>query len=220
MSTIQDLGKFITIEGIDGAGKTAVFDAVIRTIEAHGRRVVRTREPGGTRLGEALRSLFLSKDMNIAPQAEILMVFASRIQHLHEVILPEINAGAWVLCDRFTDATYAYQGGGRGVGFEKVGIIEQWAQGDMRPDLTIFVDTSTETAAARSIGRADSELDRIETETEKFYMRVRQAYHALMDAEPERIKRIDGEQTKAQVIEKACCLIENYLNFMNGKSNS
>ncbi len=216
----QRLGKFITVEGIDGAGKTAVFDALTRIIEAHGCKVVSTREPGGTKLGEALRSLFLSKDMNITPQAEVLMVFSSRIQNLHEVIIPALNAGEWVLCDRFTDATYAYQGGGRGVGFESVGVIEQWAQGDLRPDLTIFVDTSIETAAVRSIGRTESKLDRIETEAKEFYVRVMCAYHALMDAEPERIKRIDGEQTKAQVIEDACRLIKNYLSSVNGKSNS
>ena len=215
MTVNRRKGKFITVEGIDGAGKTAVISAALSTIKAFGYDVIRTREPGGTKLGETLRSIFLSKEMEISAEAEVLIVFAARFQHIQELIIPTLNSGGWVLCDRFTDATYAYQGGGRGVGFEKVKIIEEWVQDKFRPDLTFFLDASIETAELRSKGRGESGSDRIEIEKRDFHATVRNAYLSLLSADSDRIKRIDGEQSKERVVQDARELIEDYLRHLD-----
>jgi dTMP kinase len=185
------MGKFITLEGIEGVGKTSNLRFIQELLEASGHDCVLTREPGGTNLGEALRGLLLShSDENMSADAELLMMFAARAEHLNKVILPALQNGQTVLCDRFTEATYAYQGGGRQLDVEKISRLEQWVQGDLRPDLTIILDAPVEIGRARA-GRR-SEPDRIEKEQDDFFQRVRQAYIQLADDNPQRICLVDA----------------------------
>jgi len=185
------MGKFITLEGIEGVGKTSNLQFIQELLEASGHDCVLTREPGGTNLGEALRGLLLShSDENMSADAELLMMFAARAEHLNKVILPALQNGQTVLCDRFTEATYAYQGGGRQLDVEKIKRLEQWVQGDLRPDLTIILDAPVEIGRARA-GRR-SEPDRIEKEQDDFFQRVRQAYIQLADDNPQRICLVDA----------------------------
>ena len=178
------------MEGLDGAGKSVATEAVVSTIQEAGFEVVTTREVGGTPIGEKLRKLVLSKDSDILPNAEVLLMFAARSQHLEQFILPNIEAGRWVVCDRFTDSTYAYQGGGRELPFDRIAQIEQWSQGDFRPDLTLLFDADIKTAQQR-VRQIDSP-DRFEKETDAFHSRVRNAFIRLHTLYPERIKCIDA----------------------------
>ena len=146
-------GKFITFEGIDGAGKSTHIDAVRALLTARGKTVVVTREPGGTELGEAIRALFLDRAMS--PHSEALLVFAARREHLERVVWPGLERGDWVLCDRFTDATFAYQGGGRGLGFERVGELANWVHPNFMPDLTLLFDLARDAAQDRGAARRD-----------------------------------------------------------------
>ena len=191
-------GKFITVEGIDGAGKSAIIDTIVSTVTENGIEIVTTREPGGTRVGEQLRELILCREVTITVDAEILIIFAARSQHLEEIILPNLEAGRWVLCDRFTDSTYAYQGGGRKIPFERIQVIEDWLQKGFRPDLTLLLDADVETGRERV--RAESVPDRFEAETKNFHKRVRKAYRLIAESDSERIKYIDA----VQVIEEVC----------------
>ena len=192
------MAKFITLEGIEGVGKTSNLNFIQGLLETSGHDCVVTREPGGTNLGEALRSLLLShSDDNMSPDAELLMMFAARAEHLSKVILPSIAAGKTVLCDRFTEATYAYQGGGRQLNIEKISQLEAWVQGELRPDLTIILDAPVEIGRARAGSR--SEPDRIETEQDEFFQRVRDAYIALAEQNPQRICLIDASKTLDEV---------------------
>lgn len=184
-------GRFITVEGLEGAGKTTALAGIRAWIEARGAPVRQTREPGGTPLGEAIRELLLGhRQEGMSARAETLLVFAARAEHLEQVIRPALAAGEWVLCDRFTDATYAYQGGGRGLGSEAVGVLEDWTQGTLRPHLTLFLDVPVATGRARAAGR--SEPDRFEIEREAFFERARAAYLERCAAEPARMRRIDA----------------------------
>ena len=186
-------GKFITLEGGEGAGKTTCLEFVHRRLIENGREVVITREPGGTALGEEIRELLLTpKPRPVSGDAEVLLIFAARAQHLDEVIRPALQAGRWVLCDRFTDATYAYQGEGRGLGAERVAVLEQYVQGVLRPDLTLLLDVRVEIGLARAGERG--EPDRFEREGARFQERVRGAYLARAEREPERIKVIDASR--------------------------
>ena len=191
-------GKFITVEGIDGAGKSAIIDTIVSTVTENGIEIVTTREPGGTRVGEQLRELILCREVTITVDAEILIIFAARSQHLEEIILPNLEAGRWVLCDRFTDSTYAYQGGGRKIPFERIQVIEDWLQKGFRPDLTLLLDADVETGRERV--RVESVPDRFEAETKNFHKRVRKAYKLIAESDSERIKYIDA----VQVIEEVC----------------
>ena len=192
------MGKFITLEGIEGVGKTSNLIYIKELLEASGHDCVVTREPGGTSLGEALRGLLLShSDENMSPDAEMLMMFAARAEHLTKVILPALNSGKTVLCDRFTEATYAYQGGGRQLDVDKISGLENWVQGDLRPDLTIVLDAPVETGRARASSR--SEPDRIEKEQDEFFQRVRAAYIELAKNNPHRICLIDASKDLAAV---------------------
>jgi dTMP kinase len=183
-------GRFITFEGIDGAGKSTQIAVIANTLRERGLPVVITREPGGTALGEALRELVLNRPMT--PDAETLLLFAARAEHVAHVIRPALAAGHWVLCDRFTDATYAYQSGGRGVAPARVALLEQWVHGDLQPDLTLLIDVPPEIAAER-LARA-RHADRFEAEQVDFFARVRHAYLERAAGQPQRFIVIDGAQ--------------------------
>ena len=200
MNTVKN-SRFITMEGIDGAGKSAIIETVVSMIESAGIQVVITREPGGTEVGEALRDLVLSHDYNVVPNSEILVIFAARAQHLEEVIRPSLESGKWVLCDRFTDSTYAYQGGGRKVSFERIKVIEEWVQNGLKPDLTLLLDADIDTGRSRV--RQTRAPDRIEQERRKFHKRVHNTYRIMAKAEPDRIKCIDATQPVAEVCANA-----------------
>jgi dTMP kinase len=186
-------GKFITVEGIEGVGKTTNMEYLQQLITAAGKELVVTREPGGTPLGEAIRGLLLDPlYQGMDPDCELQLMFAARAEHLDKVIRPAIAAGQWVLCDRFTDATYAYQGGGRGLDTEKIANLEQLVQGDFRPDLTLLLDVSVAVGLERAGKRSDP--DRFEQEKVEFFERVRQAYLDMADTHTGRYRVIDASQ--------------------------
>ena len=192
------LGKFITIEGGEGVGKSTNADFIQSVLESRGCEVVVTREPGGTALGEALRSILLSADIESpVAMAELLIIFAARAQHLTTVIEPALAAGKWVLCDRFTDATYAYQGWGRNIDQRAIASLEQLVQGARRPDLTVLLDMDPSLGLARAKERA--ELDRFEQEELAFFSRVREGYLARAKEEPARWLIIDAAKTLDEV---------------------
>jgi dTMP kinase len=184
-------GKFITLEGIDGAGKSTHHTWLIERLKQAGKDVVATREPGGTPLGEKLRALLLSDAMHL--ETETLLMFAARREHLDKLILPAIEAGKWVVSDRFTDASYAYQGGGRDLAEDRIGILEKWVQKDFQPDLTLLFDLPTETAYGR-LAKTGNAPDRFEQEQRPFFEKVRAAYLDRAQRHPERIKVIDARQ--------------------------
>lgn len=183
-------GRFITFEGIDGAGKTTHLDALERAWREAGHEVVRTREPGGTPLAEQLRGLFLHEPMDSLTEA--LLVFAARRDHLTQVIEPALARGAWVLCDRFTDATFAYQGGGRGFDLKVLSTLETWVQGARQPDLTFLFDLPPAVAAARLAGARQP--DRFEAQDHAFFERVREMYLTRMAQHPGRFVLIQADQ--------------------------
>ncbi|GAA0785503.1 dTMP kinase [Marinobacterium sediminicola] len=191
-------GCFITVEGTEGVGKTTNLDFIQQCLEQQGIDVVRTREPGGTPLAENIRELLLApRDEPVSELTELLMMFAARAQHLKQVILPALDAGQWVLCDRFTDATYAYQGGGRGMDTRQISTLEQLVQADLRPDLTLLLDLPVKTGLARA--RARSTPDRFEAEKVNFFEAVRSHYLERARREPERFAVIDAEPALSQV---------------------
>jgi dTMP kinase len=191
-------GRFVTLEGGEGAGKSTNLDYLRERLGATGITVTLTREPGGTGLGEAVRDLLLDPD-NTAMHAdtELLLMFAARAQHLHEKILPALARGEWVLCDRFTDATYAYQGGGRGLDAARIASLENWVQDGFQPYRTLLFDLPVATGLARAGGRGA--LDRFEQEQTAFFERVRSGYLARAEAFPERFRIIDAGQSLAGV---------------------
>ena len=191
-------GRFITVEGGEGVGKTTNLEHIRRRLAAAGHEVVLTREPGGTPVGEQIRSLLLDPaNRGMSADCELLLMFAARAEHLHKVIRPALASGRWVLCDRFTDATYAYQGGGRGLDTARIRQLEDWVQQGFRPDLTLLLDVPVATGLARAAGR--SAPDRFEQEERAFFERVRQAYLDRARAEPERFRIIDAAGTLEQV---------------------
>lgn len=190
-------GKFITLEGIDGAGKSTHHAWLVDFLRARGRNVVATREPGGTPLGEKLRGILLNEPMHL--ETEALLMFAARREHLDKVILPALERGDWVVSDRFTDASFAYQGGGRGLARAKLETLEAWVQGDFQPDLTLLFDAPTEVARAR-LDAAGNAPDRFEQEQQTFFERVRQAYLDRAAREPSRIVRIDSTRAISDIV--------------------
>jgi len=203
-------GKFITLEGGEGAGKSTSLQFLRAHIMASGRDLLTTREPGGTALGEALRDLLLHRsDYAVGTDAELLMIFAARAQHLEEVIRPALAAGRWVLCDRFTDATYAYQGGGRGVDDARIADLEQWVQGGLRPDLTILFDLPVDTGLERA-GRR-SAPDRFEREGREFLRLVHDYYRAAAARDPQRFRVVDASQTPQAVQQQLADIIDPLL---------
>ena len=191
-------GKFITVEGSEGVGKSSNLANIEDYLSNAGINIVRTREPGGTPLSEAIRELLLdARQRSMCDDTELLLMFAARAQHLAEVIRPALAAGQWVLCDRFTDATYAYQGGGRGVPMERIRVLEEWVQGELRPDHTLLLDMPV--AAGLERAGARSEPDRFEQEQHAFFERVRKTYLVRAQAEPGRIHVIDASPTLDKV---------------------
>jgi dTMP kinase len=190
-------GKFITLEGIDGAGKSTQLAWILELLQCAGFTAVVTREPGGTALGEQLRVLLLDKSMTMHPETEVLLMFAARREHLDKVILPALTQGQWVISDRFTDASFAYQGGGRGLNVDKLAILERWTQGALQPDLTLYFDVPVEVGRQRVA--QIKHVDRFEKEQVDFFQRVRAAYLDRIRQFPDRIKLVDGSQPLMQV---------------------
>ena len=183
-------GKFITLEGMDGAGKSTHIPDIIKLLENKGVEVVSTREPGGTALGEQLRALLLNEPMH--PETETLLMFAARREHIAEIIEPALARGAWVLSDRFTDATYAYQSGGRGVLANKVIELEVWVQGGLQPDLTLLFDVPVEVSVARLASARTP--DKFERESAEFFTKIRNAYLDRANKNPNRFSIINSNQ--------------------------
>ncbi len=191
-------GKFITIEGSEGVGKSSNIAFIERCLREAGKDVLLTREPGGTALGEAIRGLLLdAKNSAMASDTELLLMFAARAQHIEEVIRPALAAGKWVICDRFTDATYAYQGGGRGIPEARIAVLEGWVQQGLQPDLTLLLDMPVAAGLKRAGQR--SAPDRFEQEKLAFFEQVRTAYLARAERYPERFRVIDAEPELAVV---------------------
>ena len=185
-------GKFITLEGLDGAGKSTHLAWLREWLEREGIALTVTREPGGTPLGETLRALLLDATQRLDPETEALLMFAARREHLEKLILPALQAGQWVLCDRFTDATYAYQAGGSGVVWQKIEALEAWVHGALQPDLTLYFDVPP--ALGRRRAGAVRAPDRFEQELEAFHERVRAAYLRRAREHPQRIRMIDASR--------------------------
>lgn len=201
-------GRFITLEGGEGVGKSTNLALVVDLVKAAGHSVVTTREPGGTPMAEEIRDLFLGvREEKVSGLTELLLIFAARAQHLETVIRPALAAGSWVVCDRFTDATYAYQGGGRGLSVAQIEVLENLVQGDLRPDLTLYLDVPVEVGEARI---RDREHDRVEREARTFFEAVRAAYLALAAREP-RIQVVDASLDLDQVQLSIRNLMSEYL---------
>lgn len=203
-------GYFITVEGGEGAGKTTQLAFMREYLERAGHRVLLTREPGGTTLGEEIRTLLLGhRHDGMALATETLLMFAARAEHLEQVIRPALAAGCWVLSDRFTDATYAYQGGGRGLPAARIAVLEDWVQGALRPDLTLLFDLPAEVGLARA-GRRGA-ADRFEQEDWAFFERVRAAYLKRAGQEPDRYRIVDADRAVAVVRAEVETLLADWL---------
>lgn len=203
-------GLFITFEGTEGVGKSTQLTVAASTLKALGIDCVVTREPGGTPMAEAIRELLLApRDEPVNDITELLLMFAARAQHLHTRILPELNAGRWVLCDRFTDATFAYQGGGRGVAEERIALLENLVQAEVRPDRVFLLDAPVETGMTRA--RHRGELDRFEQEAVAFFQRIRSTYLRRANADPARYQIVDAaralDSVSADVAERIRALV-------------
>ncbi len=210
-------GKLITFEGIEGCGKTTQVDLACRMLEARGLAHLRTREPGGTRIGAKIREILLDpENRNLAALPELLLYAADRAQHVQEKIMPALKRGAVVLCDRYTDATLAYQGYGRGLDRSLIGTLNQMATNGIRPALTLFIDVPVTVGLGRAVRRNHQEgvahrEGRFEEETVSFHTRVREGYLALAALEPDRIKRVDGNRSPEETHHQILSLIEPLL---------
>lgn len=201
-------GKFITIEGGEGVGKSTNIDFIKQLLAARGIECIVTREPGGTPLAEEIREVLIkNREEQVVSETELLLMFAARAQHLYQKILPALEEGKWVISDRFTDATYAYQSGGRGVPSEKVALLENFVQGSLRPDMTLLLDAPTEVGMARARNRGS--LDRFEEEKAEFFNKVRNNYLERAGQEPERFKIVDATQTLEAVQASIKSLFDN-----------
>ena len=209
MPALLSPGVLITVEGGEGAGKSTVLDAMHQLLARRGWEVVLTREPGGSAVGEVIRQALLDPAYRLVPEAELLLMFASRAQLVRELIRPALARGAAVLSDRFTDASFAYQGGGRGIEPGLIAELERWAAG-IKPDLTILLDVGVELGLARARARG-AELDRIEREQDVFFERVRNTYLARAAAEPARFRVIDASKPVAEVSSAVCAAIDAWL---------
>ena len=190
----MERGKFITIDGVEGAGKSTQIDFIRDYLSSKGINVILTREPGGTELGEKIRELLLSPETkSMHSETELLLMFAARNEHIHRKIMPALAQGDWVLSDRFTDASYAYQGGGRGLDINRIAQLEQWVLQDFTPDMTLLLDVPVELGMSRIESRGKK--DRIELEAMDFFNRVRESYIDRSKQFPDRIKLIDSSQT-------------------------
>ena len=199
-------GRFITFEGTEGVGKSTQLDNAMNTLDHLGIDYIVTREPGGTPMAESIRELLLTpRDEPVHETTELLLMFAARAQHLYNRILPALSAGKWVLCDRFTDATYAYQGGGRGVSKERIAQLENLVQGDVRPDHVILLDAPVEVGMARA--RKRGELDRFEQEAQAFFQRIRTVYLERATEMPGRYHVVNAALPLEQVSESVSALL-------------
>ncbi len=205
----QNSGKLISIEGGEGAGKTTVFNAIRQFLSDAGITVIGTREPGGTEVGERIRQVLLSPDHRIVPEAELLLMFASRAQLVRELIRPALAQGQFVLTDRFTDASFAYQGGGRGLPMAQIETLERDFVG-IRPDLTLLLDLGVEQGMARAQARGQA-LDRIEQERSDFFLRVRESYLQRAAQEPLRIVIIDASQSQDDVVRQVLAAVGHWM---------
>lgn len=210
---LQRMGTFITIEGIEGVGKSTNLKFMEGILKDAGQTVVITREPGGTVLAEKIRELLIDPTHPpCTPDTELLLMFASRAEHLAEKIRPALERGEWVLCDRFTDATYAYQGAGRGIDLSHIHALEDWLQEGLRPDLTVVLDADVELGMQRAGKRGD--LDRFEQEQLEFFKRVRRAYLDIARREPRRVRVIDASQDLAKVQSALRALLQEQLQHV------
>lgn len=204
-------GKFITLEGGEGAGKSTNIPFIQQYLQERGIDVVLTREPGGTALSEEIRAILLDhKQDNMSSDTELLLMFAARAQHLAEVIRPALAAGRWVICDRFTDATYAYQGGGRGIDAARIAVLEQWVQGELRPDMTLIFDLPVQTGLQRAGAR--SSPDRFEQENIAFFERVRATYLQRAAQQPARYAVLDAGASLAEVQQQITAILARLLD--------
>lgn len=207
----QVYGKFITVEGIEGVGKSTNIEFIRQCLESKGIRVTVTREPGGTALGEEIRHLLLShRHDGMADDTELLLMFAARCEHLHQVIRPQLEKGRWVICDRFTDATYAYQGGGRGISVARIAALESWVQGTLQPDMTLLLDVPVATGLSR-VSQRQGEADRFETQQQTFFEKVRACYLDRAAAQPQRFRVIDAGQMLEQVQQQLAGVLTTFL---------
>ena len=201
-------GRFITIDGVEGAGKSTQIDLICSYLQRKGIKVVRTREPGGTDVGEKIRSVLLDVDnQEMHSDTELLLMFSSRNELIQNKIIPALNNGSWVVSDRFTDASFAYQGGGRMLNLDRIAKLEEWVLGDFQPDLTLLLDISVEIGMTRIEARAAK--DRIELEERAFFERVRSVFIGRSEAFPERIKLIDASGTIDDIHEKIKLLVDS-----------
>lgn len=218
MITHTTRGCFISLEGLDGAGKSTHVPWLVDQLKARGLPVLCTREPGGTPLGEQLRQMLLETSMHL--KTETLLMFAARCEHVHAVILPALEAGQWVVCDRFTDASYAYQGGGRQLGESAVHALEQWAIPGIKPDRTWLFDVPLEVARERLT--RSRQLDRFEQEGEAFFQRTRQAYHQRVQQQPQRFHLVDStlpiEVVRARLTTEIDALVHRHGSNHNSES--
>jgi len=204
------MGKFLTLEGVEGVGKTTNLNFIADYIKAAGKEVVTTREPGGTKIAEQIRALLLDHDEEVlCDESELLLMFAARAQHLKNVIIPALESGKWVICDRFTDATYAYQGGGRHFRMDDISWIEGFVQKGLLPDKTVLLDLSVDIGLKRAASR--SEPDRFESEKKVFFENVRQVYLDRAMAEPNRFCVVDASQNIEQVQQSISTYLDKIL---------
>jgi dTMP kinase len=205
-------GRFITLEGIEGAGKSTLAQALAAHLRARGIEVVVTREPGGTPLAEQIRRAVLERQgETVSPVAEILLMFAARAVHLDNLVRPALQRGAWVLCDRFTDATRAYQGGGRGHDATLIETLAGAVHGDLAPDRTLWLDLPVAAGLARARARSGGETDRFESETQQFFERVQARYRSLAAAEPARFRPLDAMLAPAPLATSALAAVQDLL---------
>ena len=204
----MSIGKFITIDGVEGAGKSTQIDLICSYLHRKGIEVVRTREPGGTEVGEKIRSVLLDvENQEMHSDTELLLMFSSRNELIQNKIIPALNDGYWVVSDRFTDASFAYQGGGRMLNLDRIAELEGWVLGDFKPDLTVLLDVSVEVGMARIEARAAK--DRIELEEREFFERVRSVFIRRSETFPERIKLIDASGAVDDIHSKIRALIDS-----------
>ncbi len=209
-------GRFITIEGGEGVGKSTNIACVEQCLQERGIRYLKTREPGGTPLAEELRNLLLApRTEKVCEKTELLLVFAARAQHLEQVIRPALAQGTWVLCDRFTDATYAYQGGGRGLSLATIALLEELVQEGLQPDLTLLLDVDVRTGMAR-VGKRGGEADRFEREQLVFFEAVRAIYRDRAASNPARFRLVDAGQPLASVQHDIRCAMAEFLERNHG----
>ena len=205
-------GRFITVEGVEGAGKSTCIGTIRDTLTGAGKQVIVTREPGGTALSEEIRGLLLAhRQEGVAVETETLLMFAARAEHLAKVIRPALAAGQWVLSDRFTEASYAYQGGGRGLARERIEVLEQWLQGELRPDLVLLLDIPVRLGLERAAQR--SARDRFESEDIAFFERVRAAYLDQAQRHPQRFRIIDASRELAEVQQQINQVMDEVLSW-------